>query len=246
MSARIDPAEYALGLLEGADLEEARRREASDPAFAAEVRALTAVSGRLGALGPEEWDAAGPPPLLVDTAGATSAPARDAKPRRRAWATSLRDRLGSGLTIRPAFAAACAVVLLGIGVGAGLLASGGNDGGPASGGQVVALDRFGAGPAGASGRATVSQSDAGPEVTIDTRGLRPSRPGSSYEVWMIRDGRHMVGLGRFKVGPGGRATVTLPVVVSPADYPIMDVSLQADDGPAAHSGISVLRSPAAA
>jgi len=42
-------------------------------------------------------------------------------------------------------------------------------------GQVVALARFGAGPPGASGRATVSQSGGGPEVTIDTRGLRPSR-----------------------------------------------------------------------
>jgi len=242
MTPRIDPAEYALGLLDGADLAEARRLEASDPAFAAEVRALTAVGARLDALEADEWDQAGPPPLRVDT---TPVPA-PATAARRSWASGLRERLGSGLTIRPALAAACAVVLLGIGVGAGLLVAGGDDGGSAPAGQVVALDRFGAGPVGASGQATVSQTGSGPEVTIDTRGLRPSRPGSSYEVWMIRDGRHMVGLGRFKVGPGGRATVTLPVVVSPADYPIMDVSIQPDDGPAAHSGISVLRSPAAA
>ncbi len=241
MSRRIDPAEYALGLLEGADLAEARRLEATDPDFAGEVRALAGVTDRLSALEAAEWDAAGPPPLRVDT---TTPPALPARP---SWRARLGERLGGGVRVRPAFALACAVVLLGIGVGAGLLVAGGDDGeGGAPGGQVVALSRFGAGPAGASGRATVSQAGGAPEVTIDTRGLRPSRPGSSYEVWMIRDGKHMVGLGRFKVGPGGRATVTLPVVVSPADYPIMDVSIQADDGPAAHSGISVLRSPAAA
>jgi hypothetical protein len=61
---------------------------------------------------------------------------------------------------------------------------------------------------------------------------------------MIRDAKHMVGLGRFKVGPEGRATVTLPVTVSTTDYPIMDVSIQPDSGPATHSGVSVLRSPA--
>ena len=244
MTPRIEPAEYALGLLEGADLAEARRLEASDPAFAAEVRALTNVGARLTALEADGWDQAGPPPLRVDTTR-TPAPAPPAQPRRSGTA-SLRERLGSGVRIRPAFAAACAVVLLGIGVGAGLLVAGGDEGGPTLAGQVVVLKRFDSGPAGASARATVSQAGGGSEVTIDTLGLRPSRPGSSYEVWMIRDGKHMVGLGRFKVGPGGRATVTLPVVVSPADYPIMDVSIQSDDGPAAHSGISVLRSPAAA
>ena len=242
MTPRIDPAEYALGLLDGTDLAEARRLEASDPAFAAEVRALSGVGARLNALGADEWDQAGPPPLRVDTAPAAVSGAQP----RRSLRSRLHERLGSTFSVRPAFAVACAALLLGIGVGAGLLAAGGDDGGPAPAGQVVALTRFDSGPAGASGRATVSQYGGGPEVTIDTRGLRPSAPGSSYEVWMIRDGKHMVGLGRFKVGPSGRATVTLPVVASPADYPIMDVSVQADDGPAAHSGISVLRSPAAA
>ena len=50
MTPRIDPAEYALGLLEGSHLAEAQRLEASDPAFAAEVRALVGVGARLTAL----------------------------------------------------------------------------------------------------------------------------------------------------------------------------------------------------
>lgn len=242
MTPRIDPAEYALGLLDGADLAEARRLEERDPAFASEVRALVGVGARLTALEADEWDAAGPPPLRVDAATLSTAQTPAARPR-GSWIASLRERLGSGLSVRPVFAAACAVVLLGIGVGAGLLAAGG-DGAAAPGGQVVALDRFGSGPAGASGRATVSQIGGVTELTLDTRGLQPSAPGSSYEVWMIRDAKHMVGLGRFKVGPEGRATVTLPATVSPTDYPIMDVSIEPDGGPATHSGVSVLRSPA--
>jgi anti-sigma-K factor RskA len=242
VTSRIDPAEYALGLLDGSDLAEARRLEEHDPVFAAETRALARVGTRLSTLDPDEWSAAGPPPLRLGAATVAPPQTPAARPR-ESWIDSLRDRLGSGLNIRPAFAAACAAVLLGIGVAAGLLAAGG-DNTAAPSGPVVALDRFDSGPAGASGRATVSKIGGVTELTLDTRGLKPSAPGSSYEVWMIRDAKHMVGLGRFKVGPKGRATVTLPATVNPADYPIMDVSIEPDDGPASHSGVSVLRSPA--
>ncbi len=236
MRTHIDPAEYALGLLDGADLAAARRLETEDPAFAAEVRALARVGTRLDALQTDEWDAVGPPPLRLDVA----APAAAAP--RRSWLAGLGERIGSALTARPAIALACAALLVGAGVGAGLLASGGEDAAPA--GQVVALERFDDGPAGASGTATIAQLDGVREVTLDTRGLKPSPAGTSYEVWMIRDADNMVGLGTFKVGPEGRATVTLPAGVDPADYPVMDVSVEPDGGPAAHSGVSVLRSPA--
>ena len=56
MTPRIDPAEYALGLLDGADLAEARRLEERDPAFASEVRALVGVGARLTALEADEWE----------------------------------------------------------------------------------------------------------------------------------------------------------------------------------------------
>ena len=234
----IDPAEYALGLLDGADLAEARRREAEDPAFASEVRALAQVGTRLDALEADEWDAAGPPPLRLDVA------APQAGAPRRSWLAGLGERLGAALTVRPAIALACAALLLGVGVGAGLLVAGDDDAaGPAP--KVVALERFDEGPVGASGTAKLVRLDGVREVTIDTRGLKPSPAGTSYEVWMIRDAENMVGLGTFKVGPEGRATVTLPADVDPADYPVMDVSIEPDGGPATHSGTSVLRSPAA-
>ncbi len=236
---QIDPAEYVLGMLDGADLAEARRLEAQDPVFAAEVRALAQVGTRLDALEADEWDTAGPPPLRLDVA------APQAAAPRRSWLAGLGERLGGALTARPAIALACAALLVGLGVGAGVLVAGGDDGGGAPGGQVVALERFGDGPAGASGTATVARQDGVREVTIDTRGLKPSADGTSYEVWMIRDADTMVALGTFKVGPQGRAIVTLPAGVDPADYPVMDVSIEPDGGPAAHSGVSVLRSPAA-
>lgn len=232
---RVDPAAYALGLLEGEDLLEARRLEAEDPAFAAEVRSFGQVGARLDALQADEWDAAGPPPLRLDVA------APQATGTRRSWWAGLAEHLRA----RPALALACVALVLGLGVGAALLAAGG-DGGTGPAPQVVALDRFDDGPPGASGTARVALVDGVREVTIDTRGLKPSAPGTSYEVWMIRNARDMVGLGTFKVGAEGRATVTLPAGVSPEDYPVMDVSIQHDDGPAGHSGVSVLRSPATA
>lgn len=235
----VDPADYVLGLLEGDELREARRLEAEDPAFGAEVRALAQVGVRLDALEADEWDAAGPPPLRLDVA----APRATASRPRRSRLAAFGDRLGSAFTVRPGVALACAALLIGVGVGAGVLVSG-DDEGPAPAGQVVALDRFGDGPVGAGGTATVADVGGVREVTIDTHGLKPSAPGKSYEVWMIRDAKTMVGLGTFKVGSEGRATVTLPVTVSPADYPVMDVSVEPDGGPATHSGVSVLRSPA--
>lgn len=238
MTHHVDPAAYVLGLLDGDELREARRLEAEDPAFAAEVRTLAKVGTRLDALEADEWDAVGPPPLRLDVAAPQTA-------RRHSWLADLGARIGAAVTARPAVALACAALVVGVGVGAGMLATGGDDGTPAPGGQVVALDRFGDGPIGASGTARVADVDGVREVTIDTRGLKPSAPGTSYEVWMIRDAKRMVGLGTFKVGDEGRATVTLPARVSPADYPVMDVSIEPDGGPATHSGVSVLRSPAA-
>jgi anti-sigma-K factor RskA len=237
MSGRIDPAEYVLGLLTPEQEAEARRLEHEDPAFAAELRALHAAGRRLDALEADEWDAAGPPPLRLE----------DIAPRPER--PSLRERVtrplrGRSFGVRPAVALACSLLLVGLGVFAGTRLAGDEDGGAAPGGAVVALDRFGDGPAGAGGQATVASIDGTPEVRIDAHGLQKSAPGTRYEVWMIRDARRMVSLGTFTVGRNGRAVVTLPVTADPRRYPIMDVSIEPADGDAAHSGHSVLRSPA--
>jgi anti-sigma-K factor RskA len=241
MSTRIDPAEYVLGLLTDDEEREARRLEREDPSFAAELRSLRGVELRLADLGPDEWDAAGPPPLRIDAIVAperrASAPAREPL-----WSRLTRPLREGSFGIRPGLALAASVLLVGLGVVGGLLVAGGDDGAPS--GEVVALERFGEGPDGAGGTATVAKIEGTPEVTLDTAGLKPSEPGTTYEVWMIRDEQRMVSLGTFKVGEDGRATVTLPVTVDPDDYPVMDVSIEPQDGRPQHSGRSVLRSPA--
>ncbi len=63
MTWSIDPAHYALGLLDGCDLARARQLKERNLAFAAESRALAAVSARLSTLDADEWDGAAPPPL---------------------------------------------------------------------------------------------------------------------------------------------------------------------------------------
>jgi anti-sigma-K factor RskA len=241
MSTRIDPAEYVLGLLTDDEEREARRLERQDPAFAAELRALRGVEARFADLGADEWDASGPPPLRIDAIVAPDQPVA-VRAREPFWSRLTRPLREGSFGIRPGLALAASVLLVGVGVVGGVLVTGGDEDAPS--GEVVALDRFGEGPQGASGTATVARIEGTPEVTIDTSGLKPSAPGTNYEVWMIRDEQRMVSLGTFKVGDEGRAVVTLPVTVDPDEYPVMDVSIEPQDGKPQHSGRSVLRSPA--
>jgi len=233
----IDAAEYVLGMLPADDMERGRRRELEDPAFAAEVRELRAVTSRLGALGSEEWEPASPPALrlgeIVGKEAPAAAPGRERRPRR--------------LTLRPALGALAAAGLLAAGVGGGLLIAGSDDGSTPAPvvAARVALAPIGPAPAGARAVAALGASSGAREVTLDVRNLTPSPKGTFYEVWMARDARHMVSLGTFEVGADGHARVMLPVPVSPSAYPIMDVSLEPADGVPAHSSVSVLRTAGA-
>jgi anti-sigma-K factor RskA len=237
MSSKIDPTAYVLGLLPAEEQARAAELERTDRAFASEVRALRAVSARLDVLGTDEWAPEPPPPLVV----LGGAPASLTAPAPRRWG---RLTLPS-LRLSPALAGGLAAVLLAVGVGAGVLLGGG-DGTPSppprAAGQPVALAQFGSAPAGAGARALVSEGGGTRTVRLAAHGLPANGHGSFYEVWMIRDASHMVSLGTFRVGPDGRGRVTLPVSVDPAEYPIMDVSLEPDDGNPAHSHDSVLRS----
>jgi anti-sigma-K factor RskA len=239
MSTRIDPTAYVLGLLPADEAARAAELERTDRGFAAEVHALRAVSARLDVLGTDEWTPEPPPPLVVPGGRPAPLAAAPVPPWRRLTLPSLR--------LSPALAGGLAAVLLAVGVGAGALLGGG-DGSPATpstpagGGQPVALAQFGSAPAGAGARALVSDRAGHRVVRLAVHGLPANDHGSFYEVWMIRDATHMVSLGTFRVGPDGRSRVTLPVSVDPTEYPIMDVSLEPDDGDPAHSHNSLLRS----
>ena len=72
-------------------------------------------------------------------------------------------------------------------------------------------------------------------------GLRPSRAGQFYELWLIGEGDRLVSLGSFRAPASGTATLTAPVPVDPGRFRTVDVSLEKADGDPGHSAVSVLR-----
>ncbi len=84
---------------------------------------------------------------------------------------------------------------------------------------------------------------AGDTARVQLAGLESSRDGEFYELWMLNDADDLVSLGSFRVEDSGETEVELPIPVDPSEYGFLDISLEADDGDASHSGDSVLRGP---
>ncbi len=181
----------------------------------------TALAERLARLAPEAWDPPAPPPLRVSV----RAPA----PRRR-------------LTLRPAAALAAACALLGLGLLAGVLLNGRDDGPATATGHRLVLVPPSAAGAGAHGRGTLVAGGAHPHLIVRVGGLRPTR-GGYYELWLMNSDRDLVSLGGFRVGAGGAARVDVPLPVSARRYKAVDISAEPADGNPAHSAVSVLRGP---
>ena len=189
---------------------------------------LRHVAAQLRALGPEEWELAAPPPLRA-TVAEQQAPVERRRARRR-------GRFAPGLVFRPALAAAAVLALVALGTALGALIAGG-DGSPRAG-REVALAVVDDGPRGAHADARLRTTT----MRLTVSGLPRVGAGGFYEVWMMRDAKHLVALGSFRVGADGRARVDLPVTASPRRFPVLDISREPADGDPAHSGHSVLRS----
>ena len=87
---------------------------------------------------------------------------------------------------------------------------------------------------------TVSMTTAGPErtMTVDAR-LQAAADGSFYEVWLLDEASgRMLSVGVLPAE--GKASFSLPADLV-ARYDAVDVSVEPDDGVAAHSADSVLR-----
>jgi len=192
---------------------------------------LRDVAVQLRALGPEEWEPAAPPPLRAPLPTQREPVTR--RPRER---PRRRGRFAGGLVLRPAVAAAAALVLVVLGAAGGVLIAGG-DGTPRAG-REVALAVVDDGPRGAHADARLRTAT----MRLTVSGLPRVGAGGFYEVWMMRDAKHLVALGSFRVGADGRARVDLPVTASPRRFPVLDISREPADGDPAHSGHSVLRS----
>jgi anti-sigma-K factor RskA len=170
---------------------------------------------RLQALGPDEWRPEQPPALVMP-------PAATPAPRRRA------------LTLRPLPALACALLLLALGAGGALIAgSRGTSAGPPL--TLSPLTRGGA----AQGEVRLART--GRRATLRVSGLKPSRRGQFYELWLLNPPGDLVSLGSFRVDADGRARLAVPLPVDPSRYRFLDVSVEPDDGNPAHSTRSVLR-----
>jgi anti-sigma-K factor RskA len=223
MNARERLSDYLLGELSPAETSRFEAALAADADLRAEVERLRPVVARLEAIEPAAWDPPEPPPPVVpDVAREPSAP--------RWWQRRL--------TLRLAPAAALAAVLLALGVGAGLLARGG---GGDDGGRAVALAPVAPLGAGAQGTARFETSRG--RAVVHLAGLRPSRAGDFYELWLLNSPSDLVSLGSFRVPASGEVDVTVPVPADPARFSALDLSLEPPDGNPAHSKRSVLRAP---
>ncbi len=91
---------------------------------------------------------------------------------------------------------------------------------------------------GASGDVLLADDRDERSLLVETAGL--PRPDGFYEVWLLDvDGERLVALGALDASGQGRLTV--PDGVEIAEYPVVDVSLEPDDGDPGHSGNSILR-----
>jgi anti-sigma-K factor RskA len=147
------------------------------------------------------------------------------------------------LVLRPALAALASIVLLALGVGAGLLVAGGDDEG--AGDQD--LERVQLAPvvsaAQNAGGTAELRPEAGGRAKVELRGLRPSGPRDFYELWLLGDDGELVSLGSVRVPDSGDATLDVELPVDPKQFRYLDLSREPDDGDPSHSTISILRGP---
>ncbi len=131
-------------------------------------------------------------------------------------------------------AAAASVGLL---LGAGVMYAATSPGEKA--GQVVAsttLDPLE--QSGATGSVRVVQTSTGPRVDVDMTGL--SQGPGYFEVWLLSaDATKLISLGVLDANSSGSFVV--PPGVTTTDYPVVDVSLEPEDGDPSHSKNSLAR-----
>ena len=213
------------------------RQVADDPGFASQVEAMAKVTGRLASLSGEAWDPPRPPDLDRSLFGAAGAAGGSARTGRRgfrlAWPAgglAWPRLLAGGL-------AAAALFLGGALVGTAL---DGEGPGPAPS-ERLALSGIGPeAPAGAEGEVSLVSSGSD-RLRLSVSGLKETGPREFYELWLLGADGELVSLGSFRVDPGGRSEIEVPVPVDPDRYRYYDVSIQPENGSPDHSGRSVLR-----
>lgn len=213
----------------------AERHLATCGQCSSELDELSAVARTARSIGPDHLVA--PPPevwagiqreLVASAPGASSS----------GTVVDLGERRRRRTGWLPLLAAACVGVLVG---GGATFAAMNDDGTPSTGTPTViasaALDPLEGSTA--TGSVDVVQGPTGPQVVVDVSGLTKDENGF-YEVWLLdKDAKKLIALG--VLDDTDKGVFTMPPGVSMNDFPIVDVSLEPDDGDPNHSHNSVVR-----
>jgi hypothetical protein len=163
-----------------------------------------------------------PAQMWTDIAARMDRPASEVvslrRPRRRAW-------LGVAAAVVGALALA-----------GGWLASGSDRDTVVT---AVPLSNEGLSPLGSESSGKAKLVERGDSFVLRLDVSRPPQEPESYiEVWLIDSQvKGMVSLGPFR----GNGDYPIPSSVDPANYPIVDISIEPSDGVPTHSGVSILR-----
>ncbi len=238
MSERPTPTDHLLGELEEPDRTRAAELERDDPAFSAEVARLKPLVTRLQGLSSEAWENVEPPPLVLPPDAMPSSGRLDPRPEQ-----ARRPRWGGRVVLRPVTAVATSLALLagGLAAGAALESGAGTSGGAASTVASLTLRPLASTVTPALGTARLLTKPGRLEVSL--RGVRPSPPGTFYELWLMNSPGDLVSLASFRVPASGKMTMVVPLPANPSSFHFVDVSLQPANGSPRHSGDSVLRGP---
>lgn len=135
---------------------------------------------------------------------------------------------------RLALASAAAIVAV-VAIGGALLASGGSDDAEVVASVAIVNDDLPVAHDG-GGVASLVDDDGQLVLELDVDAL-PEVDGF-YEVWLIDTNvEGMISLG----SADGDGRLSIPAAIDPADFPVVDISVEPVDGDPTHSGQSILR-----
>lgn len=107
--------------------------------------------------------------------------------------------------------------------------------------EVVASTELELLAGGGEGTAELVEQDDGLHLVVDVSGMTAEGEADYFEVWMLAaDVSDMRSMATFDASTE-RLDIPVPEGVDPADFPLVDISEELDDGDSTHSGHSVLR-----
>jgi len=207
--------------------------EPDDFGSASDQRRVTALMSRLS---DEDFVRHEPPPGLWDSlseriASYERSTVEDMQPPRVASLASRRR--GPGRSTQVLLAAAALVLVIATGA---LVVRQLGSSTPQS---VATADLLQLEPLGrTSASARLISEDGTSRLVIDAKNMPPAPEGQSYELWLIdsevTDPRSLGVV-------TGSEQVTVPASIDPKTHPIVDISLEPNDGDSGHSGHSLMR-----